>query len=82
MTTNNNKYIIINEIVWIKQLLFVNATFLSLSKLSLVFNISPSHSNANLPIRLFSQDKCLISRHSSILHALLHSQSHVLGFHV
>ena len=50
MTTNNNKHIIINEILRIKQL---HVTFLS--KPSAVFNISSSHSNTNLPIRRFSQ---------------------------
>ena len=56
--------------------------FLSLSKFLVVFNISSSHSNMNLPIRRFSQEQFLTTKYSSILHALLHSQSHVLGFHI
>ena len=47
----------------------------------LLFNISSSHPNTNLPIRCFSHDQFLVSKYSSILHALLDLQSHVLEFH-
>ena len=43
-----------------------------------VFNISSSHVNTKLLKRRFSNEQFLISKYSSILHALLHSQSHVL----
>ena len=82
MKTNNNKHIITNETVWLRQLLFAHATFLSLSKISVVFNISSSHSNTNLPIRRFQQEKSSVSNYSSILHTVLHSQFHALGFHM
>ena len=36
----NNKLRIIDKIVWIRQLLFSHVTFLSLSKISVVFDIS------------------------------------------
>ena len=81
MTTNkNNKHTITDQLVWIRQLPFAQATFLWLSKFSVIFNISSSHFNTNLRIRHVSQEHLLISKYSSILHALLHSQSHVLGF--
>ena len=60
MTTNNNKHIITNEVVWRKQSFFAYATLLSFSMVSFVFNISSSHSNTNLPIRRFSQKQFLI----------------------
>lgn len=47
MTTSNKKHIITNDIVWIRQLLCAHATILSLSNVSVVFNISSSHSNDN-----------------------------------
>ena len=47
MTTNNNNHIITNEIVLEKQLLLAYVAFLSLSKVLIAFNISPSHSNIN-----------------------------------
>ena len=50
MTSNNNKCIFTNEI---RQLLFVDTTFLSLSNVSIVFNISYAHSDTNLPNRCF-----------------------------
>ena len=56
--------------------------YLSLSKVTVVFDLSSSHSNTNLPIRRFLQEQFLISKYSSKLHALLHSQSHVLGFSI
>ena len=50
-TTNSNKHIITNEIVWISQfciLKFFHATFSSKTEVSVVFNISSSHANTNL----------------------------------
>ena len=47
MTTNNNKHIITNEAVWIRELFFPYVTYLSIAEVSLVFNISPSHANTN-----------------------------------
>ena len=63
MTPNNNKHIITNEIMRIRQSLFPHTTFLSLSKVSVVFNVSSSHSNTNLTIRRFSQEQFLISKY-------------------
>ena len=80
MTTNKQKHIISNQIVRMRQLLFAYVNFLSLSEVSGLFNISSSHSNANLLTRYFSQEQFLVSKSSLILHALLHSQSHLLGF--
>ena len=65
-----------------RQLIFSQVTFLSSSGFPFVFGISASDFNTNLLIRCFSHEKFLISKYSSILHALLHSHSHVLGFHV
>ena len=65
MTTNNNKHIII-----------FSCYFFSLGKVSVVFNTSSSYSNTNYPIRCFPRKQILISKYSSILHALLHLQSH------
>ena len=61
VTTNNNKHIITNEIVWIRQSFFAHATFLSLSEASAVLNISFFHCNTNLPIRRFLQKQFLVS---------------------
>ena len=47
MATNNSKHIITNEIVWIRQLHFAHTTFLSLSKVPVVFHISSSCANTN-----------------------------------
>ena len=53
---------IINEILWIKQLFFSNVTLLStnevtqlrsLAVVSVVFNVSSSHANANAANRRF-----------------------------
>ena len=65
-----------------KAITFCTCYFLSLSKASVVFNISSSYSSTNLLIRRFSKKQFLISKYLSILHALLHSQSDVLGFHI
>ena len=73
MLTNNNKRIITNKIVWLRESLFAHDTFLWLSKVSVVFNISSLHANTNLPMRRFSQEQFLISKYSSILHALFYS---------
>ena len=64
MATNNNKHIITNEIMRIRQSLFAHTTFLSLTKVSVVLNVSSSHSNTNLTIRRFSQEQFLISKYS------------------
>ena len=82
MTITNNKHIAINEIVRIKQLHFPRVTFFSWSEVSVVFDTSYLHANTNSPIRRFSHEQFLVSKYSSILHALLHSQSHVLGFQI
>ena len=52
------------------------------SEVLVVFNTSFSHSNNNLPIIRFSHEQFSISKYYSILHALLHSHSHVLGLHL
>ena len=83
MTANNNKHIITNKIVWIiwrKQLLFLHVIFLS--KASVIFNISSSHSDTDWHTRRFTQEKSLVSKYSIILHALLHAKSRVLWFNI
>ena len=50
MTTNNNNHTTTNEILWIKQIHFI------ISKVSVVFDISSSHSKTNLLIRHFWQE--------------------------
>ena len=70
MTTNHNKHIITIEIVWIRQLFVSRATFLSLSEVSVVFNIPASHANTYLPNRHFLHEQILISKYLSIVHAL------------
>ena len=82
MTTDNNKHIITNEIVLKRQLYFSHITFSSLSEVPGLFNISSTHANTNLTIRRFSREQFLISKYSSILPALLHSQWHVLVLHM
>ena len=72
MTTNNNKYILNNEIVWIKQLLFTHVTFLSSSQVAVVFNIPSLHASINLPNRCFSYEQILTTKYSSVLHVLSH----------
>ena len=78
--TADNKHIVTNNIVRIRQLFFSHVTFLSSSEISVVFSITSSHASTNLPNRYFLQEIFLISKYSSIFHALLHSQSHVPGF--
>ena len=78
--TADNKHIVTNNIVRIRQLFFSHVTFLSSSEISVVFSITSSHASTNLPNRRFLQEIFLISKYSSIFHALLHSQSHVPGF--
>ena len=78
--TADNKHIFTNNIVRIRQLFFSHVTFLSSSEISVVFSITSSHASTNLPNRRFLQEIFLISKYWSILHAFLHSQSHVLGF--
>ena len=53
-----------------------------MNEVLVALNISSTHANTNLPKRRFSHEQFLISKHLSILHALLHSQSHVLGLHI
>ena len=74
LATNNYKRIFTNKIVCIGKYIiylpiFVHATFLSLTKVSFVFNVSSSHSTTNLLIRHFAQEQFLISKYSPILHA-------------
>ena len=47
IANTDNKHILTNEIVQIGQLLFSHATFLSTTKVSVVFNISSSHANTS-----------------------------------
>ena len=65
-----------------KQSFSSHVTFLSSREFSDVFAISSSHANTNLLIRHFLQEQFFVSKYMSILHALLHSQSCELGFHV
>lgn len=53
MTANNNKQIIANETVWIRQLLFVHAALLYIL---VVFDISSSHSNTIYQLDVFSEN--------------------------
>ena len=82
MTISNNKHIITNDIVWIRQLLFSHVTFLSSNEVSVVFNSLSSHVNINLSKWLFPHEQVLIFTYSSILYTLSYSQSQVLGFHI
>ena len=52
-------HITINETASIRRLLFSHVSFLSSSEISVVFNISSSDSNTNLPIRRFSHKQFL-----------------------
>ena len=61
-TANNNVYIIINEIVRIRQLLFPSVTFLSLSEVSSVLNMSSLHVNTNLSNGRFLHEEFLICK--------------------
>ena len=65
-----------------KKIIFTHVAFLSTSEVSFVFNIPSSHAYPSLPKRRFLNEQFLISKCSRILHALLPSQSHVLGFHI
>ena len=83
MVIINNKPIIINEIVGIKQLLFSYFTFLSTTNVAFaIFNISSSHVHSKSFITRSLHGKFLISKYSPTSQVLSHSQSHVLGFHV
>ena len=53
MTINNNNVIITNEIASIRQLYFSYVTFWSLSKVSVIFNISSSHGNFHYRCEVF-----------------------------
>ena len=74
ITANNNKHIMINRILLLRQLFF---SFLSINVVSAVFNIS-----SYCLILIFHLIFHLISKYSSILHVLLYSQSHILGSHM
>lgn len=63
MGINNNEDIIIDEIVWIRQLFFSYVTFLSSRDLSVVLNISRSHAYTNLPNRPFSHEEHVICKY-------------------
>ena len=82
MITNNNKPIIANELVWIRQLFFSRVTFLCLNEVSVAFNISSSHANTNFKNGHFLQEQFLIFKYLLILHTLPHLQSHTLGFQI
>ena len=73
-------HIIINKIELIRHLTFSRTGFLKLSKVSVVFNISSSYTNTNLPIRRYLHKHFLTSKYLSVLHASLYS--HVLGLQV
>ena len=70
MTTNSNRHIITNKIMWIRQI-FLYVAFLSTSDILVVFNISSSHGSTNLP------NQCFIA-----WTVLSISQLYVLGFHI
>ena len=53
MKTNSNEHIITHKIVWLRQC-FVCVTFLLLSEVLFVFNISSPHANANMPNTFFA----------------------------
>ena len=56
-----------------KQFFVSHLTSLSPFEVLVVFNISSSHANTNLPNRCFQHKQYLLSKCSSIAHALLHS---------
>ena len=56
--------------------------FLSLTEVSVEFNISFSYADSNFSNRHFLHEQFLISKYSSILHELLHSQWHMLKFNI
>ena len=65
-----------------KAIIFSYITFLStIDLVSIVFKISSSHANTNLPKRRFLNEQFSMSKYSLILNALSHSQWNVLGFH-
>ena len=81
MRTNNNKHLITNEKVWIRQLFiyFSYVTSLSTSEVSGAINISSSHTNTYLHNFYFTWT-ILVSKYLSILHAIVQSHLHALGF--
>ena len=80
--TTNNKHLITSKIEYIRQLLFSYAIFFIKKLASVLFSVLASHANTNLPNRRFQHKQFLISKYLSILHALLQSRSHLLGFHI
>ena len=82
MKIDNNKDTVENEILWIKQLFSLHVTFSSLSDVPVVLNILNSDANANFKNRRFSHEPFLLFKHLSTWHAFLHSQPHILEFHI
>ena len=73
--------IITIERKWKRQL-FSHINILLSSKVSVVLKILSLHVNINLSNRRFPHEQFSIFKYSSTLYAFLHSQSHVLGFHI
>ena len=69
MTNNNNKDIITNNILWIRQLFFSHVNFLISSEVSVAFNILFFHANGNLSNISFWHEQFSRSKYLSILHA-------------
>ena len=63
-------------------IIFLHVYSFSTSEVSVLFNISSSHSNTYLPINRFLHEQFLVSKYSLISRGLLYSQSHVRGFHM
>ena len=63
---------IANKIVRKMQIFFSDVNFLSWTE----------HANTNLPNRRFLHNYFFVSKYTSILHTLLHSQSHALRLHI
>ena len=65
MTTSNNKGIITDETMRIRELISSYVTFLSSNEFSLVFNISSSNANTNLSNRrFFCINKFFVQNHT------------------
>ena len=81
MRTNNNKHLITNEKVWLRQLFIYFSYVISLSRIEVsgAINISSSHTNTYLHSFYFMWTT-LVSKYLSKLHALVQSHLHVLGF--
>ena len=82
MTISNKKYIITNEIEWIRQLFFCFfCTFCIQVKFQL-YLISHLHMRMLIYQAEVLHENFLICKYLSILHALSHLQSPMLGFHI